>query len=248
MKNLLIYVNPQGFDLESEKLAKIQIENSLEIGWKPNDIILVTNFPYEYMSVKAKEIEGGYCDFQKEASKITTLVHLFDKGLIDEKQLYWLHDLDAYQLEEIKQEELGIDDYDAGFCDYTRISRIQMGTFFFWKRSEDIFRAIVDKMTASNEYGAIVNDEDAINKMIQNNENDISKRIKILDGRYDFGMRRIDYCYQKITKPIKILHFHPYHPRNGVNNLKSAMHGINSIKMPLMNERLINIFNKHGYT
>ncbi len=39
MKNLLIYVNPQGFDLESEKLAKIQIENSLEIGWKPNDII-----------------------------------------------------------------------------------------------------------------------------------------------------------------------------------------------------------------
>ena len=141
-----------------------------------------------------------------------------------------------------------LENYDAGFCNYTRIDRIQMGVSFFKKSAEDIFKTIVTKMTPSNENGKIANDEDVINIMVSENTNNINKRIKILDGRYDLGMRRLDYCYQKITKPIKILHFHPHHPRNGENNLASAMYGKNRIGMPLMTERIIKIFNKYGYS
>jgi len=40
MKNLMIYVNPHHeFDEERKVLAKIQIENSLRLGWKSGDIL-----------------------------------------------------------------------------------------------------------------------------------------------------------------------------------------------------------------
>ena len=49
MKQLLIYIGPTDkFDDEHEVLTKIQIDNSLDLGWKKEDILLVTNFPYEY--------------------------------------------------------------------------------------------------------------------------------------------------------------------------------------------------------
>ena len=54
MKNLLIFISPAGgFPKEHEELTKMQIDNSLELGWKPEDILLVTNFDYEYRGIKA---------------------------------------------------------------------------------------------------------------------------------------------------------------------------------------------------
>ena len=60
MKNLLIYITPNGFDTESEKLAKLQIDNSLELGWKKEDMLFVTSFPYEYRGIKSIVVDGGY--------------------------------------------------------------------------------------------------------------------------------------------------------------------------------------------
>lgn len=244
MKNLLIYINPDGFDEESQKLAKIQIDNSLELDWKKEDIIFITNFSYKHNGITATVVEKGYCTFKKEASKITTLAHLFDIGLIKD-DLYWCHDLDAYQLEPINEEELGLTELDAGFCDYGRIQRWQMGSFFFKKKAEDIFRAIVEGMTPKYVHGRQLNDEDVMVDMTNNNINGINGRIKRLNGRYDFGMRRVDYCYDKAVKPLKVLHFHPHNPI--INTLAIAMYGKNRINKPLMNERLIRIFNKYGY-
>ena len=42
MKNLLIYTGPnKKFDAETVKFAKIQIDNSLDLGWKRENILLV---------------------------------------------------------------------------------------------------------------------------------------------------------------------------------------------------------------
>ncbi len=38
-------------------LLQAQIENSLELGWEQKDIKLRTNFPFEFMGIKAKQIE-----------------------------------------------------------------------------------------------------------------------------------------------------------------------------------------------
>lgn len=245
MKNLLIYVNPNGFDPESDKLVKLQIDNSLELGWKINDIILVTDFEFEYEEVKAAVVKKGFCNFQPEASKVTTLTHLFDIKFIKD-DLYWCHDLDAYQLEPITESELGLEGLDGGFCDYCRIPRWQMGSFFFKKEAEDIFSLLADGLTPPDEHGKHLNEEDIMVYLTDNNINNINKRIKRLNGTYDFGMRRIDYCYERAEKPLKVLHFHP---RNKLlNTLAIAMYGKNRLRKPLMNERLIRIFKKYGYT
>ncbi|KKR28424.1 MAG: hypothetical protein UT61_C0050G0008 [Candidatus Woesebacteria bacterium GW2011_GWA1_39_8] len=58
MKNLLIYINPPKCFGDEEKITvQIQIDNSLELGWKREDIIFVTNFSYEYNSIKAIKID-----------------------------------------------------------------------------------------------------------------------------------------------------------------------------------------------
>lgn len=240
MKNLLIYLNPaKEFDEESAKLIKIQVDNSLELGWVKENIILFTNFPYKYKGVEAKVIENGYCEFKKELTKITTLTYLYDVGLIEDKTLYWCHDLDAYQLEPISESELGLTKLDAGFCDYCRVPKWQLGSFFFKMGAEDIFREIAKRIRP----GFI--DEDAMVEMTNKNIVNINHRIKRLNGTYDFGMRRIDYCYEKAIKPLKVLHFHPHNPL--LNTLAIAMHGKNRIGKPLMTERLIKVFNRYNY-
>jgi hypothetical protein len=250
MKNLLIYVNPDGFDLESEKLAKIQIENSLDLGWKIEDILFITNFSFEFMGVKTFVTEEGYCNFKPEASKITTINYLFGKGFFKEKKLYWSHDLDAYQLEPITEKELGLEEVDLGLTDYGRKPNWQMGSFFFKKNTQDLFEEIVARIGPGlDENRREKHDETIIQYMTDTNIKNINTRIKRLNNRYNFGMRKIDICYEKAIKPIKVLHFHPYHTRNnGLDTLGIAIRGKNSLKKPLMNERLIKIFNKYGYS
>ena len=60
MKNLLVYVSPnKQFDDEHKILAKIQIDNSLDLGWKKEDIILATNFDYEYRGIKSVIVDDN---------------------------------------------------------------------------------------------------------------------------------------------------------------------------------------------
>ena len=247
MKNLLIYLNPDGFDEESAKLIKLQIDNSLELLWKPDDIVLVTDFVYDYRGIKAVVIDKGFCSFKKEASKITGIVHLFDIGFFQDGTIYWCHDLDAYQLETITEEELGLSGLDAGFNDYCRIPQWQLGSFFFKKGAEDIFRSIAEGIKPGvDEFGKLQHDEFVLLHLTDNNVNNINSRIKRLNTTYDFGMRKVEMCYERAIKPLKILHFHPHNKM--INTLAIAMYGKNRIKKPLMNERLIKIFQKYGYT
>jgi hypothetical protein len=73
----------------------------------------------------------------------------------------------------------------------------------------------------------------------------INSRIKRLNITYDFGMRRVKLCYNKAIKPLKVLHFHPNSKL--LNTLAIAMYGKNEIGKPLMNERLIKLFNQYAY-
>lgn len=250
MKNLLIYINPDGFDPETEKLARIQIDNSLELGWKPEDIILVTNFPYEYNGIRAIVIgDDTFCPFYKEASKAFAIIRMFESGLIGD-DIYWFHDFDAYQLEPITEEELGLEDFEAGFCDHGRRPDWNTGSFFFKNSTEDLFRAMAARVKPGlNKDRRHQHEQQALQDMTNEDANNINARIKRMNITYNFGMRRIELLYQLATKPIKVLHFHPYHPRNkGLDTLGIALRGKNRLGFPLMNKRLIKIFNRYGYS
>jgi hypothetical protein len=246
MKNLLIYINPlKQFDPENAKLIEIQIINSLDF-WKQDDIILITNFPYEYKGIKATVVDGGYNKIDNRGTKITAIVHLFDIGFIDPNTLYWAHDLDAFQLYPITESELELEMFDAGFADYGRKPNWQLGSFFFKKNSEDIFRSIAALIKPGlNKQRRKQNDETALMTLTEDNVNGINARIKRMNITYNFGLRKIGLCYEKAIKPLRVLHFHPTSDK--MNTLKKAMHGYNDLRKPLMTERLIQLFNRYGY-
>jgi len=253
MKNLLIYINPtEYFDKETTVLVKLQIENSLELGWKLEDLILVTNFPYEYMGVKAFIIGGeNYCELFPQATKVDTIVHLFKIGFIGD-DLYWLHDLDSYQQEIITEEELGLEGLDLGLTDYGRKPRWNGGSTFLRKSAADIYQTLKDVMYAKNanyKSGIWKNEEDVLMEMTKNNTNGINSRVKRLNYTYNFGVRKIKECYEKTSKPIKVLHFHPERIYWGKSRaLDIIMYGKNSLEIPLMNKRLSILFKKYGIT
>ena len=86
MKQILTYINSNSedsFDEENKMAVKIQIDNSLSLGWKPKDIMLVTNFDYEYKGVKSIIVgDENYCECHCPATKVYCIVTLFKLGLI----------------------------------------------------------------------------------------------------------------------------------------------------------------------
>ena len=192
MKNLLIYINPSHDFGEEEKITvKIQIDNSLDLGWKKEDILLVTNFPYEYRGIKALIVgDENYCVSIPATSKINTIVDLFmiqnlidmfkintiidlfDKKIIskphsEEKgELYWYHDLDVFQNFEFTEQEIEseLGKAELGLTDKGRMPRWNSGTLFFRESAVDIFNQIKE---IAYKYG--VTDEDALMVLYTNN-------------------------------------------------------------------------------
>lgn len=243
MKNLLIYISPDHkFLPEYEKLVRIQIDNSLELGWKKEDIMLVTNFPFEYEVKSIVVGDENICPFYMYSGKINTFIDLYNKGLITETT--WYHDFDAFQLEPFSEPNL--DGMDVGFTDYGRKRNWNGGSSFLTSRSKDIFewmkelmykhpdKTLIDKTAAYHAYS----DEVAIKSLTDTNYNNINSRIKRMNITYNFNLNPITIanCYDKALKPIRVVHTHQ-------DKLSKSAFG-----QDLINKRLITIFNKYGYS
>jgi hypothetical protein len=256
MKNLLIYVSPEkgfvdeGWGKEPDTLIKIQIDNSLELGWKKEDILLVTNFKYEYNGVGALVVDDElYCIPSRTATKINVFIDLIDKGM---DGLYWFHDIDAFQLRGIEKAEYEMDGFDLGVTEYglTTINekhnkRMSTGCVFFRKEARDLFE---ETQYIAYKHGA--NEEVSMLEVRRANFNNYNERVKTLGLTYNFATRKrqIKKNYDLTEKPLKVLHFHPSdtRPIEGVyNNLDVLMYGKGSIGKPLMTDRLIKLFHKY---
>lgn len=270
MKNLLVYINPRkNFDEESRILAKIQIDNSLDLGWKIEDILFAANFPYEYKGIKSLIIPSeSYCDYCPTATKMTAIVKLFENNLIEKGQLYWSHDLDVYQNEVITESELELEAADIGLTDKGRMPRWNGGSIFFKESSKDIFgwaneitykykkdeeRALMALAMNNILWVTETEPESTIGNRIVPTDipgaENINERIKKINISYNFRGWNIRPCYEMAVKPIRVVHFHPFDPAPypGANNaLEFFMYGKNKINTVLMPERLIKIFNEHG--
>lgn len=271
MKNLLIYINPRhDFGLEEKITAKIQIDNSLDLGWKRQDLVLVTNFPYEYNAVKAIIVgDENYCASCPATSKINTIVDLFKKGLIEKGKLYWYHDFDVFQNEVITQSEIELElaAADLGLTDKGRMPRWNGGSLFFKEGSRDIFsraKEIAYKYNTTDEVALMVL---ATNNLLWVTEpepevtigdrivpanipgmENAGERIKKINITYNFRGWNIRSTYEMAVKPIRAVQFHPFDPTpypGSMNALVFFMYGKNKINTVLMPERLIKIFHKH---
>ena len=79
MKNFMVFVNKDYEDLDVKlrkgdtdysdndktvRFIKAQIENSIELGWDPKDIVIATNFDVEHMGVKTYILDE-VCDYSQ---------------------------------------------------------------------------------------------------------------------------------------------------------------------------------------
>lgn len=246
MKNLIIYINPEKkFVKDYAALARVQIDNSLSLGWKADDILFVMNYPWEYNGVKSIVIEDEhYCAVRPRSINTTTIPFLIDEGIIKEGEIYWNHDFDAYQLNKIKDSELGLDGFDCGLTDYGWKDRWCMGSYFVKSSSKDIFEKAKEIIYKN------VEDERAVSDLTQNP--DIARRCKRMNITYNFGMRYVESNYKIAKKPLKILHFHPHYKTVYTDPYKWEwtwdvfVNGKNGLNKPLVNKRLLEIFKHNG--
>src|SRR6266404_403670 len=229
MKNLLIYINQKDkkFGKEHEDLTKIQIDNSLSLGWKLEDILLVTNFSYEYKGVKSIVV-GDYTVFDQDRStKIPAINELFEKGIIEDNELYWFHDHDAFQLVPFEIEL----DRDAGFTTHGAYnSKLwNAGSFFFKKNAKDIFLDIWKYMELRS-----TNEQNALTYMWQNDINGVNARCEMMNMTYNIGIYKIPENVKNSQLPIKVAHFHP-HKKKHLDLYRN-----------ILPDRLMKIFNEYG--
>ena len=239
MKNLLIYtgVNKK-FGDEDLNLIKIQIDNCLDLGWNRKDLIIATDFPFEYNGVKSLVLPDGlYYDFDLLANKIPVLIYLISNKLVPSASLFWCHDLDAFELNKIDEKELGLENFDLGLTHYTYKPEWQFGSLFFKTSALPIFELIHRETLKKPHFSR--NNEKVLTKLIKNNEID-PKKYKRLNVSYNIMKKFLQTIYPLADKPLKVLHFRPS------DALDIFMHSKNSLKIPLMNERLTRIFKYHG--
>jgi hypothetical protein len=183
MKNLMIYLNPENkFQNESESLVKRQIDNSLKLGWKVEDIVLVTNFPYEYQEVKSIVLDD-------KTNKSDVIFHLLTQEVVKEAQLWWFHDLDVFQLHPMDSSQIDLEDTMAGFTDNST-GKIDTGSIFFRKDSDKIFEWM--RNGARNFRG---DESAALDSLVKGNYHHINSKYIKLDGKKMttiFNRRRIN--------------------------------------------------------
>lgn len=241
MKNLLIYTNAaKEFNEENKTLVKIHIDNSLRLGWNRDDILLYTNFPYEYNGVKAIEVDDSLdLIWDRSSNKIFVIQHLLERKELPD-DLYWYHDFDAYENEAIVEDELDIDNF--AVTGYGYKDQVNGGSFFFRLSAKPIFDLWCKRTRAVKRTRA---DEKSMTDMTRDGS---LKNYKMLDITYNFGQRCPNLCYKYAQKPIKVLHFHPYYRyyESKEENINIFMYGKNLQKKPMMSKGLIEIFQKHG--
>lgn len=228
--------------------------------------MLATNFEYEYNGVKSIMVsDDNFWPYYGQGSKHRAILELFNRGFLKEKELYWFHDLDAFQSEVITEAELEMGEVDMALTDYGWREKWNTGSIFFTSKAEDIFSGIVEIMSLfkskdENALMALTNNEYDYGKWIRISDlkviekiprvRDVNRRIKHINTSYNFfPLFKTQHCYETAIKPIKIVHFHPFaRIKSPFTNslLDFYMYGKNETKTVFMSKRLIKIFHQHG--
>jgi hypothetical protein len=173
---------------------KAQIDNAIAVGWTIEDIMLVTNFSYEYRGIKSTIIQLN--DFCMTGSKTFAILELMKQGLIDGP--VWLHDLDVWQTEWFDLPEFK----DVGICTYST-PKFNGGSVFYRPTAQDMVQRVVDRIVENEEQ----QEEPTINKIYKQSE--YKDRVTVCDQTYNLGCSGFTVRYERASKPIKCSHFHP---------------------------------------
>lgn len=131
----------------AEDYAQVQIKNMLDLGYRPNEIILATNFAWEYMGVRSIILRNSEAPpgVKKVCSKMLAVKELMDRKIIRDKYVYWLHDLDVVQniMFPIPKE---MEDVRFGLVPFSSSDLLGATSFFFKSSAYDIIKLWCDQI------------------------------------------------------------------------------------------------------
>ena len=190
-----------------ERMIRCQIDNSLDIGWNPENIILITNFNYLYKGVKAIPITlNKHC---LTGSKIFAAQYILNKtNLIDSDQILWIHDLDVWQ-----NTKMDIPDMkDVGLCYYSR-PKFNGGSQFYRPSANDLLDTIANIITTEKQ----AKEEPVLDKVLKDNPVN-HERVTVLSTGYNIGCSGYVERVLQAKGNYYCLHFHP------TNNMACQTH------------------------
>ena len=213
MKHLFVYLNPRkSFDDRNESLFKIQIENLAVFGVKPSDIILVTNFEYECGGIKATLLEDYvYFSRRTTSQKMSVLFEMFRRDMMGDG-LYWVKDLDLFQVREVKDSEIDLSGRKIGFTSYGwkndgNKDYYSSGSMFITKESQPFINRVYGGMyyfwaSADSSLNALLSDEKVGNVMFS--------WAKQMSNAYNLIFRGgAEWDMDSIETPIAAVHISP---------------------------------------
>ena len=239
MKNLMLYVTERGGDALDgiRRNLDLQVDNTLELGWRPADLWLYTNFPYGRHGVRAIEVQAGrrprtarMTSFHKTEVLLDALARLDAGGIL------WYHDVDAYQLQPFAGSPAPGKDLAAClYCTRERLL-IQGGSMVLARAARPLFARVHDLLV----HRRYRKDELALT--------DLAGRTAFLDCfasldySYNLGATDFELRYQLAERPIKVAHFHLDRADHRAKFL-----GGNSLGVFPLGERFERLLQRHGY-
>ncbi len=200
-------------DDELRKFFECQIDISLHLGWKTSDIILGTNFEFEYRGVVAHQLTN-VCTWSGFNNFWFGAIELLEKGIITED--FWLHDHDSwpnryFEFPEFKGEVAG--------CEYVGTTEWNCGSIYCKSSSLDTLKYIKEFLTVNKEVD--LSSDEVFIAYLRKNPNPIQSNLVSIDTKYNVGVTHGQLRINSATKPINVLSFNPA-VEKGRSRLKSS--------------------------
>jgi hypothetical protein len=174
-------------------LLKAQIDNSLELGWAPKRIWLLTNFPYYHRKVKG--VQMPLPDKCLTGGKMFGIHWLLHERSV--KETIWAHDLDVWQNEQFDEPDLA----DVGICRYSN-SKLNGGSVFWKPQAVDLVDRVVQILADGED-----REEPTLNKILKDKK--LKDRVTIMNETYNVGCSGFVKRAERADKPILAAHFNP---------------------------------------
>ena len=238
MKQVLIY-NQIGtayhgaqryIDSELAKYFQCQIDISLLLGWRPDDIILGTNFEFEYRGVVSHQLTD-ICQWSGFNNFWFGAVELLERGIITTD--FWLHDHDSWPN---RYFEFPVFDGDVAGCEYIGTDEWNCGSIYCKKDSLDTLHYIKDFLTV-NQHVDLSSDEVFIS-YLRKNSNPIQHKLTSINTRYNVGVTHGPLRIKSAETPINVLSFNPGVPKGILRCKESRV-------FDQINTDVLGIYNKY---
>ena len=178
-------------------LLNVQIENSLDLGWSTEDIIVMSNIDYNFMDVSTSLTELNLeC---LTGSKMFAIKEYYKDISRDISDVVFCHDLDCWQNVWFEEPEFK----DIGIARYSN-KKFNGGSLFWKHTAKDLINEVVKQIADNKEN----KEEPTLNRVLKDEKN--KDRVTVLDNTFNVGCSGYVKRYNRSKKPIHVVHFHPY--------------------------------------